>query len=511
MALVNQAQDDTVFNVELNPSQFVSVPSLFTIQKAQKPEPGDHYNYKHDNTNQENTMNYNQLEASKKTDDFLSQFNKIALMLNFKFPVKDYPLTLLLKNQSKTDVRIYEVLITVYPKVVKAQLEMTTPARIMIEQNIPVINSLDKDCAIKVTFEDIKNGACFQYPHQFNAKRKQTSNFPLKFNPTWICESEGILTLHNPNTNDTFEYHLKGIGEDPLAEDHLLINCQVREEATLNIDVRNYAEKMMAYKVYYEMPYAHGESTFKVRPTSTDKYKLKINPILGGEYTGYINFTDENGHYCWYTLCVKAESSQCEKSIDLNCYVRRSVAYDIELTNPLDEEVTYKCVINGECLYGAPTFTLGANQTGKYQLMFRPLYIFKDKGTIAFVNEKLGETWFELLLTSEENPPNKIPLMKCELGKSERTTVTLDNPCPRDVRVSYRNTNTENFEVIQEKIIIPANSSINVDIKYTPSDLENTENGIITFETEEIGCWNFMVFGIGIPPTKFPEKNLSGS
>jgi hypothetical protein len=143
------------------------------------------------------------------------QFNKIPLMLNFKFPVKDYPVTLKLMNQSKTDVRIYDVLITVYPKVVKAQLELVTPARIPIEQMIPVINSLDKDCAIKVTFEDIKEGSNFVIPHNFNAKRKTTTLFPLKFNPTWMVEAEGILTLHNPMTNDTFEYHLKGIGEEP--------------------------------------------------------------------------------------------------------------------------------------------------------------------------------------------------------------------------------------------------------------------------------------------------------
>ena len=115
----------------------------------------------------------------------------------------------------------------------KAQLEMSTPARIPIEQNIPIINGSDKDCVIKVTFEEIKCGQYFHYPQTFVAKRKQTSQFPLKFNPSWIVESEGILTLHNPTTNDTFEYALKGIGEEPLAENHLMVNCDVREEKTI--------------------------------------------------------------------------------------------------------------------------------------------------------------------------------------------------------------------------------------------------------------------------------------
>lgn len=84
---------------------------------------------------------------------------------------------------------------------------MVTPARIPIDQNIPIINSTDKDCAIKVSFEDVKNSNYFTFPNTFIAKRKNTSNFPLKFTPPWIVECEGVLTLHNPNTNDTFEYH----------------------------------------------------------------------------------------------------------------------------------------------------------------------------------------------------------------------------------------------------------------------------------------------------------------
>jgi hypothetical protein len=77
--------------------------------------------------------------------------------------------------------------------------------------------------------------------------------------------------------------------------------------------------------------------------------------------------------------------------------------------------------------------------------------------------------------------------------------------------VTHSITNTHNFEISHDKIVIPGNGSIDIEIRYIPSDLENTETGNITFETSEIGSWNFMVFGIGIPPTRFPVKYLSGS
>ena len=39
---------------------------------------------------------------------------------------------------------------------------------------------------------------------------------------------------------------------------------------------------------------------------------------------------------------------------------------------------------------------------GTYELMFSPLKPYIEKGSIAFVNEKLGEIWYELRLISEE-------------------------------------------------------------------------------------------------------------
>ena len=102
--------------------------------------------------------------------------------------------------------------------------------------------------------------------------------------------------------------------------------------------------------------------------------------------------------------------------------------------------------------------------------------------------------------------------MKCELGKTEKVEVTLDNPLKSDIVAIHKCSNSQNFEVIgAEKLIIPGNGHLRVEIKYIPSDLENTESAIVTFETEEIGSWNFMLFGLGIPPTKFPVKKLSGS
>jgi hypothetical protein len=42
-----------------------------------------------------------------------------------------------------------------------------------------------------------------------------------------------------------------------------------------------------------------------------------------------------------------------------------------------------------------------------------------------------------------------------------------------------------------------------------PSNLEISESGEIQFLTEEIGKWKYLIFGIGIPPTKFDPRVVS--
>ena len=44
-----------------------------------------------------------------------------------------------------------------------------------------------------------------------------------------------------------------------------------------------------------------------------------------------------------------------------------------------------------------------------------------------------------------------------------------------------------------------------------PSDLDVTESGEITFESEDIGNWHFFVFGVGLPPTKFDPTIVAGA
>ena len=75
----------------------------------------------------------------------------MSLQLHFKTAFKDATYFMVLMNHNKTDIRVMKVPVTVYPKVMKASLEMKVPVGDVVKQEIPIINNSDtKDWVIKV-------------------------------------------------------------------------------------------------------------------------------------------------------------------------------------------------------------------------------------------------------------------------------------------------------------------------------------------------------------------------
>jgi len=53
-----------------------------------------------------------------------------------------------------------------------------------------------------------------------------------------------------------------------------------------------------------------------------------------------------------------------------------------------------------------------------YNLIFSPLMAGEFSGNIGFLNEKVGEFWYDLNLIAEENPTENLEMLECELGKT---------------------------------------------------------------------------------------------
>lgn len=71
-----------------------------------------------------------------------------------------------------------------------------------------------------------------------------------------------------------------------------------------------------------------------------------------------------------------------------------------------------------------------------------PLKVGKFKGSVAFLSEKLGEIWYELNMEADDSGVVRLPILKCELGKTEQHEITLENPSNEDVKVRVKISNT---------------------------------------------------------------------
>ncbi len=56
--------------------------------------------------------------------------------------------------------------------------------------------------------------------------------------------------MNNPLTLDQFEYEIHGIGEEPLAEEHIEIKCESKEVVKKELVIKNsYVEKSITFYV----------------------------------------------------------------------------------------------------------------------------------------------------------------------------------------------------------------------------------------------------------------------
>ncbi|EWS70940.1 flagellar associated protein, putative (macronuclear) [Tetrahymena thermophila SB210] len=516
-------QPDAVqYNIEITPSvPYIQIPQIFTLTNPYK---GLQINQpiekeqKQENSKRGKILPKENHEEQQEQTQTVDLVNKLPISLLFKNAVKDFKVSLTLKNVNLTDIRRYKLEISAFPKPVRSTLEFRVPARQSTTQEIPIVNNTERDWNIKVNFvrDKLPNSNLFSFPASFSkeflVRKKSQGSFPLTFKPKWICEAECKLILQNPLTNDLFEYNIKGFGEEPVAEDHFVIQCSARQTKIHDIVVKNpYTDKDVTYKVETDLLNAQGAPSLKIKAGQKGTYKLSVTPILSGQYTGSITFTEDDGTYLWYTVVLLTASPAADKVLDLNSFIRQACTFEISISNPLDQQISFDVIINGDGLIGENIFYLGPKETKSYELIYSPLYIGKAKGSIAFVNEHLGEKWYELNLLSEEQAVIKLPILKTELGKFNQHKVQLENPTDKEIKAISKCTNTQNFEVFPQDIVLKPFSSTTVYIRHSPSSLEQAESAEISIITGEIGKWRYSVYGMGIPPTKFEKREISVS
>lgn len=412
-----------------------------------------------------------------------------------------YQAKLILRH--KHDVRVYELDFTCMAPGVDRVLEFVAPARQKVTQEIPVVNGTDDDWTLTAQFS---GPDAFKGASSLRVIRRSTANYQLTFEPEWAGDVKGELLLANRATGEDMKFELKGIGEDPLAEDHVVINCQARDRLTHVFTVRNPTDEPVSFTVESDLPHVSGASSLMVEERDEADYELVIHPQLGGTYSGSVSFIAPDGHFQWYTVEIQASAPEPEDKLEINSFVRRAVSVEIALANPLAEVVDFEVTLEGEGLIGDPVFSLAANEEATYELLYSPLTPGSQIGSITFVNEQVGEFWYELALSAEPAPPTSLDAMTAAVGGAPaRQKIKLENPTGDEVVIKHSIDNRRNFAVTPAAITLPPYSAEDCTLEYTPSSIGEEEVASITFSSPALGEWVYNVVGAGEAPGMMPE------
>ena len=407
-----------------------------------------------------------------------------------------YPCQLILK--SPWDIRVIEFEGTVVSPGVETTLEFQAPARQTISQEIPIVNKSNRDWTLSA---NLSGSPAFTGPRSLNVPKGGSAKYTLSFKPLWVSDENALLVLSNGQTGERMQYNLKGTGEEPLAEDHVVIHCQARDRLKHCFTIRNGRNTEVAYDVQSDLPHVSGSSSVTVPPGRDMDYELLLHPLLGGTYTGSITFIAPSGEYIWYTVEVIVSSPEPEGSLDISTFVRKAAAVEITLANPLDQRVEFEVLLDGEGLLGDLSFVLDAHESGVYELLYSPLVPGLQHGSVSFQNQLVGEVWYRLVLDALPAPAVQLDEMACAVGSRASISITLENPTGEEVDLMSQVSNRRNFSVQPSHVVLGAYGKADVQIEYTPSSLREVERARVTFAHPRLGEWVFEASGRGTPPS----------
>ncbi|GMF18052.1 unnamed protein product [Phytophthora lilii] len=541
----------TSFHVDFNSPYFsANVPELILTNNSGKPLPssGRSDGSGIDSSGSKVPLKANQARLGTPRSVFAGT-NSVLIDFQSKGAGR-YACKLLLRSRNtvcgSSELRVYDLIAKVKEPNVKTQLEFVAPARHSIVQEIPLSNPTDTTWSLKAIFSNGTTDSAgnapagkppasmFSGPASLVVPAKRSATYPLTFTPSWIFHETRTFVLLNTATQQQFEFELSGYGEEPLAQDHIVLNCQARSSIVHNFNVfalpggngSNDTNAAQVFKVESDLRDVVGASTIAVPAGSggasrTVKYPLTFSPLVSGSYFGSVTFTNEaTNEYLWYTVEASVSPPEPETTLEMRVPVRGAVGVEIGLANPLDSETTFTVELRGRGLLGPSTFTLEARQSGVYELVYSPLLVTTgngEEGAILFSSDAVGQFWYRLNLVGEVAAVQALDDMSCAVGDVCTQPLWLQNPSNQELQLQYRISNTRNFSIKgsnstpnrgtntmknSTRVLLPPFGRASVVVEYTPSSLSDFEcTSVVFFEKDVASDWEFTVRGRGRAPS----------
>ncbi|XP_074889637.1 cilia- and flagella-associated protein 47 [Buteo buteo] len=460
-----------------------------------------------------------------------------------------YHCQILLK--SSCDVRVYKIECVVNTDDAEAELEFLTPAYQAVIQDIPISNMSSHDWKLEAILE----GQGFYGPPLINVGLGETALYPLMFKPIAEGITMGRLILRNDTAGTENFFSLKGIGKKPLAQDCIVIDCQVSKVTQKILWVPNYTKKKLTYKVSSDLSMVAGAPIITVEPDDRVAYTLSVSPWRRGTFQGVISFVAEDedqqqsrhnsspektdgeqalqklstetpqtvdaanmggsSSNCkvWFSLKINSIPAAPERKIDVKCRALDTVEIHIPVTNPADKILQLSVVLENQSLCGQKAFTLRPKEKFLYQLKFCPAVVGTSDESVIFLSDMVGEFWYALKLIVEKPLPTNLPEIECELGRWARIYIPLFNPTHETLELEIVNSNPSNFSTETDPkhpLIVAPHSTTEVPVQFCPFALgRDNHKASITFRCSQLKEWIFYLFGTGLPPQLMEPTSIS--
>ncbi|XP_042558395.1 cilia- and flagella-associated protein 47 [Dipodomys spectabilis] len=443
-----------------------------------------------------------------------------------------YPCKMLLT--SKYDIRLYNFEGVVNKEEAENEFVFETPAFQALTQDIPIHNTTNNEWRFQAMIE----GKWFCGPAILHVNPGETVPYPLTFKPIMECDVMGKLTLQNEIDGLAYTFDVNGIGRRPLALEHITIECQVGTITSRTILVPNSTRSLLTFKVFSDLQMVCGKSHISVEPDNSFPYLLKVSPQKRGEFKGAITFcvqsrdeissqddtsdeltpsedshiifeeeTDENytNFKIWYDIVIHCSPGPPRDIIEVHCSALETACIEIPLSNSTTKFIRLNVQLTDPALNGYSEFTIKPLECINYIVRYSPATIGYKEESIIFQPKKNDEEfWFLLKLHTLLPKVNKIPELKCDLGKEFLYTLSLSNPTHETLELHIDNSNPTNFILdndIEQPLIICPHSTLELPVIFRPTALgRNGHETLINFHCTQFTEWKFYFVGIGLFP-----------
>lgn len=434
--------------------------------------------------------------------------------------------------RSNHDIRVLVIETTVLARGRHAHLEFNTHAMQPITQDIPLVNPSTADWPLIASL----SGGGFSGPESLVARALTTTCYPLTFDPHTEGTVQGVLRLLNNTDNSEHVFQLTGVAEKPLAQDHITLHAQAKKSMTHILHVPNHNERTSVFRVESDLDFISGPSTITVGGGDVVDYCLDIRPTRQGKFSGAVAFITEavsrphsydeemesassqpgkSPYHVWFRIECIVEPSPPDHTITVTTPTLSSSTLQLTITNPSSEKLTLEVLLEGHGLTGPSTLEIEPSGEASYPLTFSPTLYGKTNGRVVFNGSPEGESWYQLILSAQDPDTVSLPVIQCELGRTNLQTITLRNPLSESVLFKCDNSNIRHFVVTglpEGQVNIDPHSSTDVSVIFNPSALGFGDHFTeLVFKSKQIGRQVFSLQGKGLPPTSMDPITINAA